>query len=172
LIVSIIACWEFYIVFECFIFLAFIIVVIYNSIKLNIADITLVLLVLFSVLFGEVLNLFVFKATSYTDAYGIPAYIIFAGSLLAWSVFRLSFLLQKNLQLPYFSVFFLSFLLSFLMPIVEYFGVQSNLWYWNKPYIPFSLNSFIGVWKFYFTFVLSPVFLIELILFLKQKKEK
>jgi len=156
--------------FEYFIFLVFIVVVIYNSIKLNIVDIILILTVLISVLFGEILNLFIFKATSYNDSYTIPVYIIFAGSLLAWSVFRISFFFQKKFKLTAFYILFFSFFLSFLMPIVEYLAVQSNLWYWNKPYIPFSLSSFFGVWKFYFTFILSPVFLTELILLLKHKK--
>jgi hypothetical protein len=143
--------------FELFIFISFALILFYLAFNQRISDIALICIILFSVITGEALNLFVYRATAYTGHSGVPLFIIFAGALLGWAVFRLTLISVRLFNLRPIFVFPVFIFITLSAPLIEFLGVQSGLWYWLKPYEPFTFFSLIGVWKFYFIFVFLPV---------------
>ena len=135
---------------------------------------------------GEMLNLFVYKATAYTDRAGVPIFIILGGALIAWSYLKLPQYLAARIeklrscsslsdrfakQSQYKKIkptcgikknnlamqIVLFLFLSILFPVIEIAGIKANLWYWLKPYSLTSPWWWIGVWKFYMLFLGIPV---------------
>ncbi len=108
-------------------------------------------------IYGEYLNLFKFKATSYTGTTGLPLYILLGGGLIAWSYFKLTWTIaekfEKNNALTRIFIFFI---LSAFFPVIELCGIKLGLWHWLKPYSLSSIWWWIGVWKFYFLFLGIP----------------
>ncbi len=122
---------------------------------------------------GEMLNLFVYKATAYTDSRGIPIYIILGGALIAWSYFKLPQLIAKHIRKNNLFMQIVLFLfLSTLFPVIEIAGIKAGLWYWLKPYCFSSIWWWIGVWKFYMIFLGIPVSIALLMFSLKQSLQK
>jgi len=132
----------------------------------------LIITALTTVTIGEALNLFVYKATAYTDRIGIPIYIILGGSIIAWSYFKLPQILSEKIKKNNLAMQIVLFLfLSILFPIIEIAGIKANLWYWLKPYSLTSIWWWIGVWKFYMIFLGIPVLTAFFILSLKEYLE-
>jgi len=122
---------------------------------------------------GEILNLFIYKATAYTDRVGIPLYIILGGSLIAWTYLKLpQILATKFKKNNLFMQIVLFLFLSILFPLIEIAGIKANLWYWIKPFPQTSIWWWIGVWKFYMIFLGIPVITAFFILSLKQYLQK
>jgi len=125
--------------------------------KLKYLDLAVITCALFTVTYGEALNLFSYKMAVYNGIDGIPLYIIFGGAMLSWGLFLLSsYLIKKvNFQCIFCNIFILV-ACSIFLPIIEIIGLKSGLWYWTRPYAILSLAWFLGVWKFYFLFIASP----------------
>ncbi|NOY75975.1 MAG: hypothetical protein GXP32_09340 [Kiritimatiellaeota bacterium] len=133
------------------------------------------LLVLFiggiSVFAGELLNLYVGKMAVYNGFDGIPPYIVFGGAMLVWGLNVSSAVVAGKLKTANQRRSKIASLLAFslLLPLVELFGLKAGLWYWRRPYPILSLAWYLGVWKYYFTFITVPAFLAEFLRF-KQTK--
>lgn len=124
----------------------------------------LVISIIIIATFGEYLNLFVFKATSYTGRVGIPTYIILGGVLIGWPYYKLPLVISKQLKKNnLLAKLCLFFLLSIFFPVIEICGIQLGLWHWLKPYSICNPWWWIGVWKFYMVF-LGSVPLIALVM--------
>jgi len=122
--------------------------------KLARFEATLIILIIVIATYGEYLNLFVFKATAYTDRVGVPVYIILGGALIGWLYYKLPCVLAQKLNrdnLPVRIGLFL--LLSLLFPVIEICGIKLGLWHWLKPYSLTNPWWWIGVWKFYVIFL-------------------
>ena len=118
---------------------------------------------------GEILNLFVYKATEYTDKTGIPLYIILGGALIAWTYLKLSQYLAVKLDKDNLFMQIVLFLfLSILFPLIEIAGIKANLWYWLKPCQMRSICWWFGVWKFYMIFLGTPVLIALSLISLKS----
>jgi hypothetical protein len=148
-------------------------VIILNIIRRkSIFELLLIITALTTVAIGEVLNLLVYKATAYTDKIGIPIYIILAGSILAWSYFKLPQILSEKLKKNNLFIQLVLFLfLSTFFPVIEIAGIKAGLWYWLKPYSITSLWWWIGVWKFYMIFLGIPILTAFLIFSVKEYLE-
>lgn len=123
----------------------------------KLVEIILVFLALTTVTIGEALNLFVYKMAVYHGYHGIPIYIILGGAVLSWSIYKSAFIIQKkyNIDCIFVRLFFI-ILISLMLPIIEVFGLKTGLWYWRRPYSILTLGWFLGVWKFYFLFIVTP----------------
>jgi hypothetical protein len=128
---------------------------------------------LFTVGVGETLN-YISKTTIYNSSFimllstKIPIFIIPAGAALSSWTSWLSLASEKRLKKKH-SSFLTALLISIFLPFLsEFIGVGLSLWHWNI-HLEFSFNFLAGIWKFYFIFLLSPVFLI---LMIKDKKNK
>ena len=107
--------------------------------------------------YGEYLNLFIFKATAYTDRIGVPVYIILGGALIGWTYFKIPRLIAEKLKKDnLFTRICLFLLLSVLFPVIEICGIKLGLWHWLKPYSLSNPWWWIGVWKFYMIFLGIP----------------
>ena len=127
--------------------------------KLARFEATLIILIIIIATYGEYLNLFVFKATAYTDRVGVPVYIILGGALIGWAYFKIPSLIAKKLNRDNLPVRIgLFFLLSLLFPVIEICGIELGLWHWLKPYSLTNPWWWIGVWKFYMMFLGIPSF--------------
>ena len=121
-------------------------------------DLFLIFLAVLTVTLGEALNLFVYKMAVYNGVCGIPAYIILGGAMLTWGIYKLSSLIFLKFNIEcIFCKAFIVVILSLFLPLIEVIGLKTGLWYWQRAYSIVSLSWFLGVWKFYFIFIVSPV---------------
>jgi hypothetical protein len=120
-------------------------------------DLFIVFLAIATVTIGEAMNLFVYKMAVYNGVYGIPIYIILGGAMISWGVFNIALKISKKLHIECIFVrVFILFVLSVFLPVIEVIGLKTELWYWQRPYSIVSLSWFLGVWKFYFIFIVLP----------------
>ena len=173
-----------------------------NIIKKNAYfDLFFIILTTVTVLTGEILNLFVYKATIYTDRTGIPLYIIIGGTLIAWTYLKLTQYFAAKIQEYHhcssvsggsakqtdnkkikptcgrtknnlFIEIVLFLFLSILFPIIEIAGIKAKLWYWQKPCPMTSIWWWFGVWKFYMLFLGMPVLTALSLISLKKYLQK
>jgi len=120
-------------------------------------DIFILFLAVTTVTIGESMNLFVYKMAVYNGVCGIPLYIILGGAMVSWGLFNIALKISDrfNIECIFVRIFFI-FILSVLLPVIELIGFKTGLWYWQRPYSIASLGWFLGVWKFYFTFIALP----------------
>lgn len=115
---------------------------------------------------GEIMNRYFTGVTSYNDGYifwvprtGIPLFILVGGAFMSVFIFIIAQLLAikysiKKLSRSLRCAIFI-FMLSVFLPFFEIFGIKAGLWRWNKPF-SYDILWFLGVWMFYFVFVVIP----------------
>ena len=127
-------------------------------------DLVVLFLGLAFVLTGELLNLFLFKMAVYNGTDGIPLYIVLAGAVLVWCLFAFTRRLSRSKRFNHHAYSQTMMILgsSLILPLVEFFGLKTSLWYWSRPYPILSLGWYLGVWKYYFVFIALPAILAAL----------
>ena len=120
-------------------------------------ELFIVFLAVITVTIGEAMNLFIYKMAVYHGVYGIPLYIILGGAMVAWGIYKLVTRVSVKFNVEcIFCRFFILLLLSLFLPLIEVVGLKTGLWYWQRPYSILSFSWFLGVWKFYLIFIVSP----------------
>lgn len=125
----------------------------------KILDLFVLFLAIITVTIGEAYNLMVYKVAVYNDVIGIPWYIVLGGAVLSWTIYKTSISLSGKFNIEcIFCRLFIVFVISLFLPLIEIIGLKTGLWYWTREYAILSLSWYLGVWKFYFMFVITPVF--------------
>jgi DMSO reductase anchor subunit len=133
---------------------------------------TAFLLGLVSVSTGEIINS-IQKVTVYNDCfllwiYNIPVFIILGGAMFsAWLFEAGEYINKKSLLIRLIIIF----ILSLLAPIIEIAGIKVQVWSWQRP-STISTSWLLGVWLFYFIFIVSPALIATLIKNFKSAKSK
>lgn len=121
---------------------------------------------------GEIINSLQ-KVTVYNDCFlvwihNIPVFIILGGAMLsAWLFEAGEYINKKSLLLRLIIIF----ALSLLAPVIELTGIKVQAWSWQRP-STISISWLLGVWLFYFIFIVSPALIVTLIKNLKSAKPK
>ena len=128
--------------------------------RMDYRGISVVLLAICTVTAGEALNLFVFRMAVYSGGVGIPAYIILAGAMISWGIFKLVQHIAWNRgTCGLADKLKILLLISLFLPLLEIAGLKSGLWHWTRPWPIISIGWYLGVWKFYVPVLLTPVVL-------------
>lgn len=126
----------------------------------NILELFIVMLAVITITIGEAFNLMVYKMAVYNGFPGIPWYIIIGGAIVCWGIYKLTINISRRYNIEcIFCRLFIVIGLSLFLPIIEVLGLKTDLWYWTRNYSILSLAWYLGVWKFYLTFVTSPAIL-------------
>ncbi|MCK5843267.1 MAG: hypothetical protein KAG97_01085 [Victivallales bacterium] len=125
------------------------------------------------VLSGELVNLYVSQMAVYADCDGFPVYIVLSGAMIVWALFRCGEFVERKFGMRCFPLgIFAVFALSFLLPLVELFGLETGLWRWRRSYPLFSMLWYSGVWKYYFIFIALPAIIAASIRHLTRRAKR
>lgn len=123
----------------------------------KILELFIVMLAIVTVTIGEACNLMIYKMAVYNGFTGIPWYIIIGGAMVSWAIYKITIRISERFNIEcIFCRLFILFGISLFLPLIESLGLKTELWYWTREYAVFQLAWYLGVWKFYFTFVTSP----------------
>jgi len=89
---------------------------------------------------------------------GLPLFIVPLGAVISVWTFVLTERFAKVFKMNFIRFFFFFAVTLFFPFLSELIGVKLGIWKWN---VPFELSFFflLGIWKFYFLFMFSPVLL-------------